>query len=98
MPLELFNKVNTKMLEFTIPSKIYVDFIYDNTEKTWFKTPYHMNENNQMCYFNYEVKLDSKTDAKGFTVKRKRKHSDISNNIHNVVDDLVNIVEKSVSI
>jgi hypothetical protein len=51
-----------------------------------------------MCYFNYEVKLDSKTDAKGFTVKRKRKHSDISNNIHNVVDDLVNIVEKSVSI
>ena len=98
MPLELFNKVNTKMLEFTIPSKIYVDFIYDNTEKTWFKTPYHMNENNQMCYFNYEVKIDSKTYAKGYTIKRKSKHSDILNNLHNVVDNLVNIVEKSVSI
>ena len=74
---------------------IYVDFIYDK-ERSWYKLPYYINENNDMCYFDYEVKLESLDNDSQFKFNRKRKHMDISNNLNDIVNNTV-IIENVVS-
>ena len=89
MPLKIFEtSVKNK---YMITNEVYVDFMYDSSSKSWFKTPYYINEYNEICYFDYEVKLNKvDEDDKDYKMKRKRKYTDITN----VVDD---IIEKVIS-
>ena len=47
---------------------MYVDFMYNKKDKSLYKIPYYINDNNEMCYYNFNIKLELKS-------KRLSKHS-----------------------
>jgi len=96
MPFKMFESAAKNT--YIVCKEIYVDFIYDKNEGSWYKTPYYINDNNDMCYFDYEVKLNKKDNDSQFKFNRKRKHMDISNNLNDIVNNTVNeIIENVVS-
>jgi len=40
---------------------MYVDFMYNEKDKSLYKIPYYINDNNEMCYYNFDVKLELKS-------------------------------------
>ena len=94
MPSSIFKKSQKKT--YLVRQQVYVDFVYDSNEKAWYKLPYYINENNDMCYFDYEVKLESLDNDSQFKFNRKRKHMDISNNLNDIVNNTVNEIIEDV--
>ena len=96
MPFRIFNEEGKQKDTYTIHRKVYVDFMYDKNERSWYKTPYYINENNDMCYFDYEVKLNEITDNQEhkFKLERKRKYTDVSNNIEENESENLNTILK----
>jgi hypothetical protein len=36
---------------------MYVDFMLDNKTNTWYKLPYYLNDDKQICYLDFEIKM-----------------------------------------
>tara|TARA_B110000858_G_scaffold5249_1_gene5964 strand:+ start:2513 stop:3703 length:1191 start_codon:yes stop_codon:yes gene_type:complete len=43
--------------KITLDRTMYVDFMLDNKTNTWYKLPYYLNDDKQICYLDFEIKM-----------------------------------------
>ena len=95
MPYELFK--STVENTYLISNEIYVDFVYDDKEETWYKLPYYINSGHEICYFDYEVKLNKLVDVDKFDWRNNlRNRSNIYSNVNTVVNDMIDTVVSNI--
>lgn len=95
MPYELFK--STVENTYLISNEIYVDFVYDDKEETLYKLPYYINSGHEICYFDYEVKLNKLVDVDKFDWRNNlRNRSNIYSNVNTVVNDMIDTVVSNI--
>jgi len=48
--------------KITLDRTMYTDFMLDDRTNTWYKLPYYLNDDKQICYLDFEIKLYSNKD------------------------------------
>ena len=70
----------------TVNKKMYVDFIYNKKNKSYYKIPYYIDDDNQICYYDFEIKLEW-FGGPSFTRKYYTIDRNVSTNIMEVVSN-----------